>query len=475
MRPSFERHLREYGKLIKDQMSAEDSEALEKLETVIEYHVERAAKTQETTIVGQEKIFEIQKEKQRIMERLHENLRCLDDENCTPERPESSRLVTFNEKENKFFVEMPNGSQETATLGDILTDGDWGLMYYLDSQTMPRMAQKKFFVESAKRELRNLLDEQLSEQDLDSFKIPGQPRGSLRGIVGSRKMVNKSGGFNLEKRPEYVGFVAEVIVKNLFQQLRFDGVLDVRVVEGDVYQDAVEKIDFIIHTKQHKRGVDVEVDEVVSHIAVQFTTERRNERLRKKILQLEEVRASLIESGLVDDIILVRVPMKGLVEHYTNWIKGDMPPGGPITYIPPSVRKMLLQEVLKGIPNFNEVENVDEIEENMIFRINERGETGQKISNRELIKKYLKDFYQHSSYTTKVLQEEQLEDGRIKARVGLYIGGEFLAEGEGIAKEPGGKPEKSSKMRSSAISRAKGNARRKLVKKIKNDARVRIS
>ena len=53
MRPSFERHLREYGKLIKDQMSAEDSEALEKLETVIEYHVERAAKTQETTIVGQ--------------------------------------------------------------------------------------------------------------------------------------------------------------------------------------------------------------------------------------------------------------------------------------------------------------------------------------------------------------------------------------------------------------------------------------
>jgi len=139
---------------------------------------------------------------------------------------------------------------QEVSKGDILTDGDWGLMYYLDSQTMPRMAQKKFFVESAKRELRNLLDEQLSEQDLDSFKIPGQPRGSLRGIVGSRKMVNKSGGFNLEKRPEYVGFVAEVIVKNLFQQLRFDGVLDVRVVEGDVYQDAVEKIDFIIHTKQ---------------------------------------------------------------------------------------------------------------------------------------------------------------------------------------------------------------------------------
>src|SRR3990167_1576646 len=112
MRPSFEKNLREFSALAKDQMSAEDSEALEKLETVIDYHLERAAKTQETTTEGQEKVFEIQKEKQRIMERLHENLRCLDDENCTPERPEGSRLVTFDEKENKFLVEMPDGSQE---------------------------------------------------------------------------------------------------------------------------------------------------------------------------------------------------------------------------------------------------------------------------------------------------------------------------------------------------------------------------
>src|SRR3989338_3654115 len=125
------------------------------------------------------------------MERLHENLRCLDDENCTPERPPKSRLVTFNEKENKFFVEISDDSQESATLGDILTDGDWGLVYYLDPQSVSRMAQKKFFVKSAKRELRDLLDEQL---------VAGKPVGlktAMSGIARARRTV-ESGVINFD-------------------------------------------------------------------------------------------------------------------------------------------------------------------------------------------------------------------------------------------------------------------------------------
>src|SRR3989338_4088043 len=311
MRPSFERHLREYGKLIKDQMSAEDSEALERLETVIEYHMERAAKTQETTTGEQEKVFEIQKEKQRIMERLHENLRCLDDENCTPERPEGSRLVTFDEKENKFLVEMPNGSQETATLGDILTDGDWGLVYYLDPQSVSRMAQKKFFVESAKRELRDLLDEQLAVG-----RSIGREGSGMRGIVQKRRIIElglvnlsvlKKGTLRVLK-----GFIAEVVVRNFFQQLYINGLIPFRVVESDVYQDAVEKIDFIIHIEKHRRGVEVEADDKVFDIGVQFTIGKTG----GKNSQINKVRGELIESGVVDDIILVRFPIENLMRYY---------------------------------------------------------------------------------------------------------------------------------------------------------------
>ena len=364
MRPSFEKNLREFSALAKDQMSAEDSEALEKLETVIDYHLERAAKTQETTTEGQEKVFEIQKEKQRIMERLHENLRCLDDENCTPERPEGSRLVTFDEKENKFLVEMPDGSQEPATLGDILTDGDWGLVYYLDPRIVPRMAQKKFFVESAKRELRVLLDGQLMVDESAGFKT------SIRNIVRARRVI-KSGIFDFGVLKEGVirdirGHIAEIAVKTFFQQLYINRLTPFRVVEADAYQDVAEKIDFIIHIEKYKRGVGVEASSKYSNVAVQFTLQKH---AHGKNTQISRVRQDLIDSGTVDSIVLIKFPMENLIEFYQHWIGNGMPPGGPFQYSPLNLRQNLFQRVLIRALKSRDTEEIwQEIEPQLKFR-----------------------------------------------------------------------------------------------------------
>ena len=362
MRPSFERNLREYGKLIKDQMSVSDNEELERLQTVIDYYMERAAKTQETTMEGQEKVFDIQKEKQLIMERLHENLRCVDDENCTPERPPKSRLVTFNEKENKFFVEISDDSQESATLGDILTDGDWGLVYYLDPQSVSRMAQKKFFVKNAKRELRDLLDEQL---------VAGKPVGlktAMSGIARARRTV-ESGVINfdaLKTLESLKGYIAEIAVKTFFQQLYIDGLIPFRVVEVDVYQDAIEKIDFIIHIEKYKRGVEVEASSERSNVAVQFTILKHT---AGKNAQISRVKRDLVDSGAVDDIVLVKFPMKNLIEFYQRWVDNDMPPGGPFQYSPLNLRQDLFKKILLRVLKIKDTkETWQEIEPQLKFR-----------------------------------------------------------------------------------------------------------
>lgn len=178
MKQGFEKNLREYSKLAKEQISTEDADELEKLQEAVDFQLGRGAMSQKVKKEKQKEVFDIQVEKQLVMERLYKNLHCLDDENCTSERPPQSQLVTYDEKKDNFLVQMSNGTQESATLGDILTDGDWGLAYYLDPHTVPRMAQKKFFVQDAKRKLQSLLDEQIVIN-----QRPGPYSGAELGIL----------------------------------------------------------------------------------------------------------------------------------------------------------------------------------------------------------------------------------------------------------------------------------------------------
>lgn len=362
MRPSFEKKLREYGRLAKEQMATEDAEELEGIQKVIDFQLGRDAMSQKVKKEKQKEVFDIQKEKQHLMERLYENLRCLDDENCMPERPPESRLVTYDENKNEFLVQMPNGTQEPATLGDVLTDGSWGLVYYLDPQSVSRMAQKKFFVESAKRELQDLLDEQIT--------ISERPTAFKSGEVGIYRQKQRVKG-DLKKIPNddsghtrgIKGFVAEVAVKNFFQSLYYNSLTDFRIVDADVYQDAREAIDFIIHIEKHRRGVGVEVDDKISDVAVQFTTSKQSGKLAK----VNKAKMELIRLGVVDDMVLIKFSMKDLASYYDSWLKEKKPPGGPFQYSSLERRKLLFERVIEKIPGDRDV-LWQEIEPRLKFR-----------------------------------------------------------------------------------------------------------
>ena len=83
MKQGFEKNLREYSKLAKEQISTEDADELEKLQEAVDFQLGRGAMSQKVKKEKQKEVFDIQVEKQLVMERLYKNLHCLDDENCT--------------------------------------------------------------------------------------------------------------------------------------------------------------------------------------------------------------------------------------------------------------------------------------------------------------------------------------------------------------------------------------------------------
>jgi len=142
------------------------------------------------------------------------------------------------------------------------------------------------------------------------------------------------------------GFVAEVAVKNFFQSLYYNGLTDFRIVDADVYQDANQAIDFIIHIERHRRGVDVETDDKISDIAVQFSIDKKS----RKLSRINKIKVGLINSGVVDDMVLVKFGMKNLDSYYDSWINNERPPGGPFQYSSLEKRKKLFENVIEKIP-----------------------------------------------------------------------------------------------------------------------------
>ena len=242
------------------------------------------------------------------------------------------------------MVQMSNGTQESATLGDILTDGDWGLVYYLDPKTTSRMAQKKFFVQEAKRELNDLLDEQIATN-----MRPGFDAGAEVGIHAQRQRIKEYVKIaDSDSDRQKAGYLAETMVKNFFQSLYHNGLIDFRIIDADVYQDANQAIDFIIHIERHRRGVDVKADDKISDIAVQFTIRQKSG--GGKLSRVNKVRTKLIKSGVVDDIVLIRFSMNNLLNSCNRWGEDNMPSGGPLQYISADVRSDLFRRVVGKLP-----------------------------------------------------------------------------------------------------------------------------
>lgn len=357
MRPRFEADLQNYNKIVKKEIALEDkiesseddlevqelNSELDKLSHVADFQKEEAAISQRTGPKTQEIIYDLQREKQEIMQEMKDDLECLRNPDCSLEKMEGDRLASYDGE--KFIYENDSNQKLSATFGDVLTDMEWGITYHFDRSSVPVHFIKKYIVERTKKELLDLLDKQIIISEVTGNVIESKRKAIF-------KIVHKERESGASK--EKWGFISEVIVKNFLKKLSVDFDLPFSVKEADVYQDVEQKIDFIIHREQRKRGVNVDANDQVKDIGVQFTVndsakQHKEKQIEKSLIELRE------EKNYVQDIALVVFPLSMVMDLKHDWELMGRPSGGPEGYLKRNTAKYLFASLLKDVFTQDEI------------------------------------------------------------------------------------------------------------------------
>ena len=319
-------------------------EACQRLETVLDWHAKQEAKKRETSGEAQAEIYRIQKRKQRIMRDLKFKLQELDNPEVKTKVKKNQRLVTAHGDQLQWLGES---GIVPVTVGELLTDGDWGIEYAFDGESVPRMIRKQYLIADAKRKLQDLLDEQISVEAIASARTHEFTRGAYQ-----RSKEEKDAGI------EHEGILAEKMVQNFLTQLSVDYNLDFRIESADVYQDIQQKIDFMIHRTSHTRGVGVEADDQGEDIGVQFTISQRPESLEKKQEQISRSKQLLRRYEDIDDLVLISIPIRGIKQLIKEWEGEGKPPGGPSAMWYPKSKEKIFKLVLEKMYSREEIEEM---------------------------------------------------------------------------------------------------------------------
>ncbi|MBI5152966.1 MAG: hypothetical protein HZA36_00670 [Parcubacteria group bacterium] len=342
MKKSFEKNLYDLSALAKEEKQVEEEgEALERLKIVIDWHIERAAKQQNTPKEVQEHIFSIQKEKQEIIDELRSELRCLDDPACHYEKKELTRQATYDVNENVFLYWDDRRQKRTASFGDVLTDLEWGIFYQFDAN-VPRGLQRRYLLEKTKYRLQCLLDNQIIENE----GVREGLKTAYAGLKASHENIEKVGS----------GFISERIVKNIFKKLQWDNAAPYSISDADAYQDVEQKIDFILTRKEKRRRVGVETGGVLKNIGIQFTTNVH--RVERKKQQVSFSKEQLVKEDKIDDIVLVIFPIRISKILYEKWKQRGRPSGGPNQFIDRPLAEELFKSITKDVLSQEEIDSL---------------------------------------------------------------------------------------------------------------------
>lgn len=302
------------------------------------------------------KILEIQRKKLKIMDKLRGELSALS--GSLPESFEShnennKRSVDFDEERNSFSYHDEKGQVKEATFGEILTDLDWGIEYGLNNDNVPILYRKRYLVEKAKADLRELLDRQILITELNSAEIDDRLKNTYQSIFDKNEARRK--GVSDENSLEQAGFVAEKMVQNFLKQLSVDCDLPFSVKVADVQQDVELKMDFIIHKKHNGIGVEIDTGDY-EDVAIQYSINQDKEKIKQRQIKRAERRLAKDEVE-IKHIALVVFPIEDLNKITKEWKKLGRQAGGPGKLMSKEVKEKLFFALLRDLFTQTEIEN----------------------------------------------------------------------------------------------------------------------
>lgn len=306
--------------------------------------IEDAVRAYGTHKTIQESVYDLQKFKAKLMEQLHRDLKVLDRTGVAVGYTLESvhpRSVKWHDGELRLYGKK-GASAGVLTAGDLAVAPLWGTAYRLDT-SVPYSLKKQYLVDSMRHVLARWADKQIL-----LIQAYGEEHEHTATGDAYRRMVDESIE-GTDAAHEYAGLIAERLVKSFMTRISVDHDLPFSVEDVSVDADVEQKIDFIVHIKDHARGVHTELADV----GVQFTIKGDTELLRTKQDQIERAVARERREGevTISDRVLVSIPLanvKGVVE---AWQKDQVAKGGsPDGLWSKELKETVFRRVLSQLP-----------------------------------------------------------------------------------------------------------------------------
>jgi|GEM_PF-1026149 len=349
MKQNFEDALHEVRDVVKEKPDPSDVERRidEELREVTDESEQRRQLERMIPEAARIQVFELQKEKQVIMDWVHEQFRVADKGEPVEGFDEALEGEPSYIVQGNMEVACVDGSTAKVTKGMVATDGEWGIHYRLNAD-VDHSVKKRFIVSEAKRAIRKLADRQIAISEV-AREVPVEYLGAPIGdyMLNMRNVYNGVARGTSRKNFEgdgAWGFVAETMTSTFMEQVQIDGGFSYRFTPGDVFDDNERKMDFLIKIPSHVRGVKT-IGENTGIIGIQFYAGRRSSEMAHKTEQIQEAKEKFGLGG-IDDIVLVSVPLKVLEGAYNTWKAEGKKPGGPTVLLDNSAKETVFRGVL---------------------------------------------------------------------------------------------------------------------------------
>lgn len=292
-------------------------------------------KERATSFLGEENIYieqkivsEIINETSKEIEQIKENM-------------EKGTGVTYDKYKNGFNVGNENG----ISIGKIVSSRRWRI-----DLSLPENLEKS----GDGKKVRKLMTEAILKDHL--FKKLNKVLALNLFESTKKKDASISKGYDeIAKRSDLeskqLGIFAEQIIIGVLEGISIDhSDLGFDIIEANAYQDMNNKIDFIIHAKEKRKGVGInrlETEFKEKSIGIQFTTNK--EAFSRKADQISTVKE---RGGIsVDDIIYVDLDKKILQKAVTEWENSNRPIYGPWKFLSSQIKKEILENLLNDVLN----------------------------------------------------------------------------------------------------------------------------
>lgn len=252
------------------------------------------------------------------------------------------KIASYDKYRKSFSV----GAEKEVSLGDIVSSRRWGVDISLPKELENSGDGKKVRKLMLELKAKDLLCQKLNKKLATGLSEKTEKQDALLSRAYS-KIAERSNSEN-QKESKQTGVFAEQIIIGVLEGLSINHPsLGFAVMESNAYQDVQDKIDFIISTKQKKRGVGVnreEIDQEDKTIGIQLTTnmgagEHKND-------QIAKAKARGVE---VDDIIYVEIKKDLLEKAIRQWESSGKKISGPWAYLPEDIKTKTIANLLGGV------------------------------------------------------------------------------------------------------------------------------